>query len=105
MRLRQMELPKMRLQIQPDRLPVLRRRFHHHFVHLALFQPTHQMAALLRSGSKRATLKLHCGPNRIEHLVSHGGHHDHQHLFVDVDCCYLVWHIVLSSGEEVAGRA
>jgi hypothetical protein len=42
----------MRLQFQPDRFPVLRRRFHYYFSHFLLLQPTDQALTFLGTGSE-----------------------------------------------------
>jgi hypothetical protein len=86
MRLRQMQTPHVRLQLQPCRFPVLRRRFHDHLLHAALPQPLHQMLPFLGGGPKARALQqpfpFHC----------HVRGHDHDHLLVYVDSCYGVGH-------------
>jgi hypothetical protein len=97
-RLRQMELAEVRFQLQPDRLPVLRRGLHHDLLDSTFPQPSHQVFALAGRGSKATTFPLlWFHPRRIPY-------HYHQHLLVNIDSCYRVGHC-FPSGEEAAERA
>jgi hypothetical protein len=102
--LRQMQFRKVRLQIQPHRLPVLRRRFHHHFGDAMFPQPADNMLSFSGPGSEAAALKLDGFTCRVRYLVTGDCHHYHQNFLVYVDACYRVRHNVLS-GEEAAERA
>src|SRR5260370_30513984 len=104
LRLGQMQLLTMRLQIQPHFLPVLRCRLHDHFLYLVMLQPTHDLVPLIGSGSKFPPLKFHCCSGCIRHLRRCAGDHHHQYFLVNIDRCYFVRHVRLSGG-EVADRA
>ena len=104
-RLRQIELPEMRLQIHPDRLPVLRRRFHYHFFGATLPQPRHEMFSLPHAAAKTTAFildpLLH---SAVDFLLCYCCHYNHQYSLVDVDPRYCPSDDSLS-GEEAAGRA
>jgi len=93
----QMQFGKVRFQIQPDGLPVLRRRFHHHLADSSLRQPAHHMRALAVARSETPALELQRLADRILYRAVGGGHHHHQHLLVNVNRCYSVRHVVLSA--------
>lgn len=67
------------LQSFPDRLPVRRRRFHHHFLDPVLNAPLRQRLQLLWSGRKSEPLKLKLP------FARHIGYDYRQHLLVHVD--------------------
>jgi len=58
MRLRQVQLRKVRFQIHPNRFPVLRRGFHHYLRNAPFPQPVHQTIPLTGPGSKPAALEF-----------------------------------------------
>src|SRR5579863_2035735 len=99
-----MQLYKMRLQVQPHWLPVLRGRLHDHLLNPVLLKPTHYLVPLIGSGSKLLPLEFHGGPGCVCHLGLGARYHYHQHFLVNINRCYLVRHVHLSCG-EVADRA
>ena len=74
------------LQCPPNRFPILRRGFHHHFRHRLLQQPLRQQLQLLGVAAKMASFKL------VRAFDRHIGHHYGQHLFVNIDSRYPVRH-------------
>lgn len=81
--LRQLQLA-VSFQLMPDRLPVLRCRFHHRFAHLLLDQPLPQVAQLAGSCAELALLER-------ELTFPCGIDDDHgQHALVYVDSCYKI---------------
>ena len=79
----------------PHRPPVLRGRFHHHFLNLALDQPLSETMQVER---RRAGLPAFEAEVAVGFNV---GHHDRQHLLVDVNSCAPVGHRLLQ-GERRA---
>jgi len=82
------------LQSFPDRLPVRRRRFHHHFLDPVLNAPLRQRLQLLWSGRKSEPLKLKLP------FARHIGYDYRQHLLVHVDPSYPICHRLLLAGNE-----
>src|SRR5215472_6275772 len=70
------------LECAPHRLPVLRRRFHHHFLDLLLDEPLRQPLQLPRVASVPASVKLVCV---VDFDVSHNYG---QLLFMDINSGY-----------------
>jgi hypothetical protein len=73
----------------PHRPPVLRGRFHHNFLNLALDQPVSQTMQVER---RCAGLLAFEAEVAVDFNV---GHHDRQHLLVDVNSCDPVGHRLL----------
>src|SRR5258708_3996971 len=90
-------LPKS-IQRFPNRLPVLRGRFHHHFLDLLLDEPFRQHAQLLRIAPVPASLKL------IFVFDFDVSHNHGQPLFMDIDSRHPIRHRLPPGGNgERAG--
>src|ERR1019366_4617333 len=74
------------LQRSPNRLPVLRGRFHDYFFDLLLVQPLGQHMQFTGGSAELAPLKP------ILTFPGDVGHHDRQHLLVNVYCCDSIRH-------------
>jgi hypothetical protein len=82
------------LQCSPDGFPILRRRFHHHFLNLLFEKPFGKRAQLSRATAKQPPLELVL-------TVDFDIRHNHcQHLFMDIDSSYPVRHAFLLAGAE-----
>ena len=86
----------MRFQIQPYRLPILGRGFHHNNFDAALLQPGGHMSPFAGSAAKASPLVLDplAGSALDDHL-GYGRRHHHQNLLVYIDCSHFLSHTSL----------
>jgi hypothetical protein len=87
--------PPISFQRSPNTVPILRCRFHHHFLDLLLNEPFRQHSQLLRITTVPALLKLKFFV--VEFNVSHD---DGQSLFVNIDSRYPIGIAFLLAGME-----
>src|SRR6516162_1618141 len=78
----------------PNRLPILGRRFHDHFLGLLLDEPSSQRAQLFGVAAKHPPLKLALSVN------FHVRHNHSQHLFMNIDSRYSIGHSSSWPGAE-----
>src|SRR5438093_6637815 len=87
--LRRLPVPFQRV---PHRAPVLRGRFHHHFLDLTLDQPRGEQPELARARAESPAFKL---PVPLDFHVRDRHRH---HCLVHVDSCDPIWHTPLLAG-------
>src|SRR5215471_12814087 len=91
--------PPVAFQRSPNRLPILRRGFHHYFLDLLLDQPLGKSLQLLGVATKPSPLEF------VFALTLNVGHHYSQHLLVNVNSRYPISHCFLLGGKRRACHA
>src|SRR5215471_9727384 len=90
--------PPVAFQRSPNRLPILRRGFHHYFLDLLLDQPLGKSLQLLGVATKPSPLEfVFAGTLNV-------GHHYSQHLLMHVNSRYPISHCFLLGGKRRACR-
>src|SRR5215469_4809722 len=91
--------PPVAFQRSPNRLPILRRGFHHYFLDLLLDQPLGKPLQLLGVATKPSPLEF------VFAFTLNVGHHYSQHLLMHIDSRYPISHGSLLGGKRRACHA